>query len=128
MEKAMELLEALAAKLETTVEYLWAVLVQQARVEAIIDLVFIAVMMLFWVALYFWHKHCLKPIQSNSYGEDNLYEKGDGIIGAVTFFIALFVLLFTVIAIFQIPDIITGFINPEYAALKEILNTIKGGQ
>ncbi len=117
-----KLLEQLAQKLGTTSEYLWTVLLTQAPISATTTLLQILLILLFGLCLWKVHKRLMKKKDDFS---DNAYDKfGDGVsilmaIGAIVFVGML------VVCIFGIGDVINGYFNPEYWALKEILNSIK---
>ncbi len=119
-----KLLKQLAQKLGTTTEYLWRVLLKQAPVSATTTLLQILLILLFGWGLWKVHKHLMKKKGEEKYSE-NIYEEwGMGaifpmILGALIFSIML------VISLFSISDIINGYFNPEYWALKELLNTLK---
>jgi hypothetical protein len=104
-----ELLEQLAAKLGTTVDHLWQVLIAQARVEAISECIIFGVIFLLLIPAWIVSFKCYKK---------NKDDFDSGVIfmpvGAVTLF-------FLIVLCMSFTGIITGFYNPEYFALKEIL-------
>jgi hypothetical protein len=117
-----KLLEQLAAKFGTTTEYLWGALLRQAPIDSTINLIQIALVMLFGGFLYKTHKRLMKKESNGDYAE-TYYEKYEmgatlpmviGVIIFAVFFIASF---------FCIPDVINGYLNPEYWALDKILSS-----
>ena len=118
-----KLIEQLAAKFGTTTEYLWGVLLRQAPIDSTINLIQIALVMLFGWFLYKTHKRLMKKDGDGNYAR-NSYEKYEMgatlpmVIGAIVFAILIFV------SFLCIPDIINGYFNPEYWALNKILSTL----
>ncbi len=119
-----KLLEQLAQKLGTTTEYLWRVLLKQAPISATTTLLQIFLILLFGWGLWKIHKRLMKKQGEGNYSE-NLYEEWE--MGAM-FPMALGTLIFSimlVISLFSISDVINGYFNPEYWALKEVLSSLK---
>jgi hypothetical protein len=114
-----KLLKNLAEKLGTTAEYLWEVLLVQAKVQAIIDLVLILSALFFGFLLKKLHNYFYKNNCYSSKNEDmNLTD-------ALMIIFGFLWVIFTIIVLFQIPEMLTGFFHPEYWALQEVLKTIK---
>jgi hypothetical protein len=125
MDKVMELLKALAEKLGTTVEFLWGTLVKQAIVVGIFDsiacfflLIFIFIMVKFAVRNY---KNSLESHKGDKYttSMDCFMEAS-----AVPSILASFATAGFFILLYQA---LTCLLNPEYWALKEVLNAIRNG-
>lgn len=117
MEQATKLLEQLAVKLGTTVEYLWAVLVKQAYVNAITNLIFAGIAALvILIGLAFIPK--IMKLDSTDGG----YDISSRTLGWIIYLIITGACLITVIAC-TIPAI-TELANPEYWALKEVLSAL----
>lgn len=122
-DKTAQLLEKLAAKLGTTTEYLWGVLVKQSAFSATIDLIYFISSIILGIVIFTYHRKFSKKIEEGRYA-DTMYDKHDGnIIIPMIIFTIIFLVLF-IYGICSIPNIINGFFNPEYWALKEILNSI----
>jgi transcriptional regulator with XRE-family HTH domain len=116
-ESTTQLIESLAAKLGTTAEYLWGVLLNQAAVSATISLLF-AVTSITYLTIYL--RWLIAKVKADEL--DILdYEKN---VAMSMFGGAVAILSFVTIG-FALPNIITGYINPEYWALQEILKHIK---
>ncbi len=121
-EQATKLIEQLAQKLGTTAEYLWAVLLKQAPVSAMIDLVYLVIVAIMGVGLYKLHKYCTK--ETGEYKESIYEDKGELVKPAMVI-LAIVWGIFFIICFFSIGNIVNGFFNPEYWALKEVLSTCK---
>jgi heme/copper-type cytochrome/quinol oxidase subunit 2 len=118
-EQTTKLIEQLAQKLGTTSEYLWSILVKQAPIEATISLI---LFLLTWVLLFIlWktHRFLLKEDESG----DNLYYEKDylEIVMIMASFIWVFLLILSTI---NFLNNISGYFNPEYWALKNILGAL----
>ena len=111
-EQTIELMRELAAKLGTTSEYLWTVMVQAWRVRAVMD----GVVALFFMALTVI---CVRVYRgcSDQY-HDDIKVALSFIIGAVSAIIAL-----VSTYIFAV-----NITMPEYGALKELLGLIGGAR
>jgi hypothetical protein len=124
-EQTEKLLEQLANKLGTTSEYLWSVLLKQAPIFATVTL--LQTLFLFFVGWFLWKVH--KKLLSKPTGQDNAdsyYEKYE--IGAV-FPMMLVTVGWGIMMIncfYCFGSIVSGYFNPEYWALKEILNSLRG--
>lgn len=118
-DNTLKLLEQLAAKLGTTSEYLWSILIKQAPISASINLLLCAFIMVYNVV---WIKLHLKFMNDDN---DLSYDNKEGFltvpmgIGGVAG--ALFIFLFLAL----LKSAIYGFFNPEYWALTYILDHIK---
>ncbi len=107
--KAMEMLEELAAKLGTTGDHLWEILVAQGRIEAVNTLVVLvlAIGLTFVTHRYVWAWMWRKPES-----EGRCW---------VTGLLSVVSTLFTLKAAFGIGSLATKLFNPEYWALQRIL-------
>lgn len=118
-EQTAALLGKLAAKLGTTSEYLWGVLLKQAPIQAWIMAAEYALTIIVIAAIW----KCRKPI-----GEW-LKNAADGdaepvvVIGGIVFVVVAIIWL--IACVFCFPEMVTGFLNPEYWALKEILSSVR---
>jgi len=114
---AKEALSQLGAALKVGAEHVYEVLVRQQVVESITYLVVGLVSVIFLIICY---KQANK-VQFDNYnnitkgGINMTYAVCFGVVGVIT---GLF-------ALFNIQTIVTGFVNPEYGAIKTILDTIK---
>ncbi len=125
MDKLAPLLEQLAEKLGTTVEYLWGVLIKQASVTVIVNigvnLIFVC-LIIFLIVLGKKLTSKLKPTEDNKYpkaiieDDDGVFFTWAGIIVVVT--ISFFIILLSS------GEIVNALCNPEYWALKEVLSMV----
>lgn len=121
MEQLAPLLNELAAQLNTTVEFLWGVLVRQAFVSAIesIFMIVLLVILIFTSFRYIfpWLKK-MKVIEIDSSADGGL-----SIAGMAVVWIVIAMGAFSIIALLgKLP---TKLLNPEYWALQQILEVIK---
>ena len=116
MEELTGVLEQLAIKLGTTTEYLWNVLISQARISAITDLIYIILISIIGIIIYKVHKKLMKEEKYDYYEEPLI---------AVMVIISLVWAILFIAFFFSIGNIINGFLNPEYWALKEVLSVVK---
>ncbi len=122
-EQTTKLIQELADKLGTTAEHLWGVLVRQAPIAAtwgIIEL-FIDV----FIAISLWkicHLLTCKAVKLDGECYDNEVALF-GIYAAASIF-GLIALLFSigfVVDLAGVPTLLSGFLNPEYWAFKQIV-------
>ena len=113
-QKTDELIRELAAKLGTTAEHLWGVLVRQAPVDGamwIASSVFIAIL---WLA---WWKYChwvAKQEWGDDYDRGILHGSAIGLPGVV-------LLVATIVHLSGANMAAAAFINPEYWALMQVM-------
>lgn len=120
-EQTATLVTQLAAKLGTTSEYLWAVLLKQAPVQGWIMAVEYIVTFAVIYAVWKWRDSLSAAIKW-------CFEEGEG--SAILCFIGLGIVgiastVWLIACMFGITDIITAFVNPEYWALKQVLAAVK---
>lgn len=144
MDKAMEFIEQLAAKLGVAVEYLWSTLVRQQIAEGITDVVMavLAVVTLVYIAKV---TPGFKKTADEKYKAlaDDRRKNGTGYAGShvissfeedkwqargttITVFAIVAAIIAVIIILVCVPVGIQQLINPEYFALKEVLNAIGG--
>ena len=121
-DQTTKLIEQLAQKLGTTAEYLWTVLLKQAPISALTDLFYLVITTIIGIGLYKLHKYFCK----DGIGEydNSLYDDNDYVAPVM---IALTIIwgICIIACFFSIGNIINGFVNPEYWALKQILSSCK---
>ena len=118
-------LEQLANKLGTTVEKLWAVLLKQAPISGMVDFAICIGLVLIAVGCFrFVNKKTTVPAttQNDQYPRAQWEEEA-----AVVCWIGIgvFLVIVLVVIICSIQDIVSAFLNPEYWALKQILEIVK---
>ena len=119
-DQTAKLLEQLAQKLGTTASYLWSVLLKQAFINAITDLLYLVLTIIGGFLLCKLHKHF--SLENDNC--DNIYYDND-YLGIVMAIAAIIWGAIAIVCFFSIGNIINGFFNPEYWALDRILSSIK---
>lgn len=114
-----ELIETLAAKLGTTTEYLWSVLIKQAPIDATVTLIQIILTGIFGYILLKLHRKFSKEIDNYSFYDNNDWAIIPMVLSAIIFG------LLAIISFFCIGDVFNGYFNPEYWALKQVFNFVK---
>lgn len=109
-EATAKLIEELAAKLGTTVEHLWAVLIRQAPISAVVGLAVDAVFI--WLVVLGWKK--LSKVDFDSWDGD----MGKGMLYAG---LSLATAIVVACVLCELPVLVAGLINPEYWALKQVM-------
>jgi hypothetical protein len=122
-EKLTALLEKLSVKLGTTTEYLWKVLIMQAKISALQSLFYILSVVIIGIVLFRLHVRFSKVIKDNRYN-NNTYEDSDYIGGIMGIVAGIWLVMTICTFCFSISNMIDGFFNPEYWALNEILSKI----
>ena len=116
-QEIMKRIDVLAVKLGVTGQYLWGVLVKQAEVEAIEDILSALLFgVLAGIGLYIIKK-MIKIWQSDEYDEVGI------MLGSIACFIAVVVGLIGFVCCMI--SSITPIMNPEFFALRQILNSVK---
>ena len=113
-EKTLRIIETLATKLGTTAEYLWGVLTQQALVSSVTE----AIMFCVYAIAIAW---AYRLLAKRTEGEKGCNSERTNMLW-MTWIAVTAVLL--VALTFEINGIVTGILNPEYWALKEIINRL----
>lgn len=109
-EATEKLIEELAAKLGTTVEHLWAVLIRQAPISAVVGLTVDAVFI--WLVVLGWKK--LSKVDFDSWDSD----MGKGMLYAG---LSLATAIVVACVLCELPVLVAGLLNPEYWALKQVM-------
>lgn len=127
-EKAFEYIDAIAANLGVAAEHVYGALLKQAMVSGLRSVVYIIICLAVGYAIIKVFKRIYSDVKE---GEDSIFVDSFGIsLGGVFAIIiggvAIIILFFAIMA--DIGNATTALLNPEYWALKEILNTIKGAE
>lgn len=120
-ENVTKLLETLAQKLGTISEYLWRALLKQAPIAATITLIQITLIMLFGWSLYKIHKRLMKK---DANGDTLYYDHEELAVIPMVMGAFIFGIMF-ICAFCSIDDVINGYFNPEYWALRDILSSVE---
>jgi hypothetical protein len=121
-EQQLKFLKELAEKLGTTVEYLWSALLVQAKLNAYHNIFMCLTVSALALGWHIHFKNWLKVTdKAGSYGRSEYRE-------AKTDKVAIDYILFANCILFwflSISSILSGFFNPEYWALTELLDLLK---
>lgn len=118
-------LEQLANTLGTTTEYLWGVLIHQAYINGIINLIYYITIICAGIGifkLHIWLTHIHKDARENS-GYTN-YDEYDELAPIIMIILAATWTILAITCIITIGDTINSFIDPEYWALNNLLNKL----
>lgn len=132
-EKAFEYIDAIAANLGVAAEHVYGALLKQAMISGISSLVYIPIYIAIIVAYVFMIRKIYSDVSENkeSMLVDNSYAYR-GELSGISFTImsigGVLSLILFISVIFDINNAVTALLNPEYWALKEILDTIKGAE
>lgn len=120
-EKYRQLIEALAAKLGTTAEHLWGVLIKQAPISGAVDLVLCVVIA---AAAVWWLQLVQRKTTCPPKTEEDRYPSAEWT-GEPVFFawagVAIAFASVLVCIIGSAQGIVAAFANPEYWALKQLV-------
>ena len=108
-EKKLNALTALAAKLGTTAEYLWAAMLRQAPVAGVAELIFIAL----WGAIVVWLAGCMRRRDRDTQDVDAIMLGWAGVL--------VMAALCLIYVAARLNMILAAFFNPEYWALMHIM-------
>ena len=110
-------LDALAAKLNVTAQYLWGVLVRQARIEAVGDIALMLFLSGLTYGAYRIFKFMAAKIKAENFPDEWMFFTQGFLIFSMS--------VLTIVNIHTAIDILTPLLNPEYWALQQILNVCK---
>lgn len=102
-----QIIEQLAQKFQTTTEHLWEVLINQAAVSATVSLIWLIFCTGGIVAVYKFYKKESSKNELSDFPE---------------FFFAVSFGVYVLLVLILTNDIVNGYFNPEYWALKHLLN------
>jgi len=114
MENLTELLKELSLSLGTTSEFLWAVLIKQAFISGVVNIIQYILIIISCLVWWFVCKKVSIKIK-DSWEQENYIWLGIG-------WVFLFVIV--VIAAFNLQNTVAAFINPEYWAFDYIMSSI----
>ena len=119
MKELTELLSELAVKLGITVDRLWIVLLKQAPISGMIDLLICIAFVTASIFLFRFVQKKTTPQKGEKYADWVEEEKVWAWIGT-----AFFIGVSGLIVLFSVESIVAAFFNPEYWALTKILSEI----
>lgn len=106
-------LVGLSSGLKVGAEHVYEILVKQQIVNSITYLILLTIALLLIIPLYRFIKFC---VNNDDINEGHFW---------ICFFGVIIIGFFNVIMLFNIDNIIMGFVNPEYGAIEKILELIK---
>jgi lysylphosphatidylglycerol synthetase-like protein (DUF2156 family) len=113
-QELQQILLELAKQLDTTIPHLWAVMVRQAYIRSVAEIIFAPLT----IAISFYA--LVKYSNSNIEDEDN--SSPLFILSLVGWIITT---ILTIVFVTSFGYLITGILNPEYRALQDILEIVK---
>ena len=128
-EKAIEYIDALAANLGVAAEHVYGALLKQAMLSGVRSLVFIVICLAVVYMIIRLFNRIITDVKAGN--NDSIFMDGWGIspAGIIASFaggIAMFILFIVILS--DISNATTALLNPEYWALREILDMIKGAE
>lgn len=121
MKELVPVLEKLATQLGTTSTYLWGVLIKQAYIDGILNIIFFIISVISAFIVYKLHIKFMGKMNDSNYSWYHEYEVS---LMVPMVFVSIFVIFFIGCGIVGFLDSFTAFYNPEYWALNKILTTI----
>lgn len=121
MESLIPVLERLAERLGTTVAHLWVVLTYQARIEIATTIIYSVATAVGLVVLIRWWRRLARDGRTKDVLDG--FDIGQ-IVAAVV--VSVLVLILVVISIDRVAAVPTLIANPEYWALRQILDAVGG--
>lgn len=128
----MEKLESFASVLGTTAEYLWGVLVAQAFVVGVSNVLIWIFLVIFGVILYrFWKNiknryYRILEREDGSSRIENSQKEGSQIVFVIsTVILVLYISASSLHFLFNIYNTVTSFCNPEYMAFERVSRILK---
>lgn len=127
-EKAFEYIDAIAANLGVAAEHVYGALLKQAMVSGLRSVVYIIICLAVSYAIIKVLKRVYSDVKEDEEGlfVDSYGVTLGGVFALIFGGIALVIMFFVIMA--DISNASTALLNPEYWALKEILDTIKGAE
>ena len=127
-EKAFEYIDAIAANLGVAAEHVYGALLKQAMVSGLRSVVYIIICLAVSYAIIKVLKRVYSDIKEDEEGlfVDSYGVTLGGVFALIFGGIALVIMFFVIMA--DISNASTALLNPEYWALKETLDTIKGAE
>ena len=115
---------SLAQSLKQPAEHVYKVLVRQQVVHSFGLLVFPVFLIISIISFYKLMKFGLAETNNNSYVRTNFDKHEDWLI-PILIVVGIAIAFFLIATFVSFTDMLQGFINPEYGALKDIVNMIK---
>ena len=121
-DKTLQALTILAAKLGTTADYLWGVLLRQAPITGAIDLLVMAA----WAAgCVAWYRFVRRRTTTPKATDENHYPcaewRDETGVGLAWLSVVIFILMSALVIGSGLSNVVAALVNPEYWALRQIL-------
>ncbi len=113
----------LAEKLGVAVEYIFEILIKQARIDACVKILYFLICLILLVIGCRVAWHCYKQIRNIDINK--ISDETAGYLAALVAIGVLLILPGIFGGIEQLSNILTGFVNPEYKAIEMILDQIR---
>jgi len=115
-------IEGIAQKLGVTVEYLWGIMVRQAYIDGISEIIWGGIFSILTIISIFIGKTFYKKATANGKIMDLYKLDAEGTVCCLSITIAIICIVFAAIVF---TDGLKLFLNPEYKAFKDIVNQFK---
>jgi len=112
-------LDALTAKLGITAEQLWAILVRQARIEAVVGIICLLFSLLAVAGLAYWWVNALRRNRGEFPYDANAFEVVA--LGGSSLVVGIFATA-SIVNAFGLPGLL---LNPEYWAFREVMRLVR---
>ena len=118
-DKTLQALTTLADKLGTTSEYLWGVLLKQAPITGVIDMVTVIVLV---VLVVLWARFVQRKTSIPKQTENDRYPRAEWENeGAFFSWVSVFIMVLMVsLMVCRLSTTVAALVNPEYWAFKQI--------
>lgn len=120
-DETTQLLRELSDKFGTTAEHLWGVLISQAPISATVNLLIVVILITFsWVVIRFVYgkTRAPEPTEKDPY-PSAAWDDEAALTACLITFSATIIAVAS--ALGMVENIVTGYLNPEYWALKQLL-------
>lgn len=126
-EKTNQLLQQLAEKMGTTVEYLWTILINQAKYDIIISVIQMIFMAAFIFITIKLHIKFSKPFSNDGKFKyyTNLYSEKEELLIIPMILAGIASVIMIIFFLSGFNDLISAIFNPEYWALRQIIQFVK---
>jgi flagellar biosynthesis protein FlhB len=118
MNELTKTLSELAAKFGVAVEHLYGVLINQAQVEVYRSLFITVVLVILWVIIIYVHKKLSRTDEDRL----NRYDNSEALVAIMALSGTILSIFSIIFLIYLLTDVVDAIFNPEYWALKQILN------
>lgn len=120
-DKMTEVLEQIAIKLGVTADHLWGVMIAQQRIDAVLSAGFVI-----FVCAFYWYyiRFARRAVESTKKKFIEAFVEPE--VGVPVLILGIIGLSLFPPGLIAIDNAITAIINPEFGALKDLLNMMSG--